>query len=453
MNQLTLKTVKNAWAKSLSVLDNPYVNLTLVIVLILYSSKMFGNINEVINGLYQYTFIKLLVLLIIAYVAPKDTNIAILLAISYVMSLKNINMESFFVSDIVKNIGSDVSDKIVINTCNDIASLNKALSMYMTINNGLYAIINSLNSLQDTDLEKPIKSLTDSNIIINKVITNIQNSINEKYNSINEKYNSLPIGKKCSPPSSAAPLITYTIPGYTAPNTTGTVTKISFCGVTKEQTANDNILISMAYMADNIRINSVATTQLARISGICLGLINGINSLITSVNLYLIPAVGSKSISDDNGIVIINALTEAKKVINTNITYSQENIKIFKNNMVRYICDIVRDPTYINLIKNLSGECKNIVATKLFTLINMDLIDQYGKVKGIINENLPGLTAKTIFTQNATWLKNCPEKNPNVKPLIVGVIENGLKGIPTNGSNLVGKINGISTIGSPPKNK
>ena len=33
------------------------------------------------------------------------------------IDLKNINMESFFVSDIVKNIGSDVFDKIVINTC------------------------------------------------------------------------------------------------------------------------------------------------------------------------------------------------------------------------------------------------------------------------------------------------------------------------------------------------
>ena len=61
MNQISLKTLKNTWIKSLSVLDNPYVNLTLIIVLILYSSKIFGNINEVINELYKYTFIKLFI--------------------------------------------------------------------------------------------------------------------------------------------------------------------------------------------------------------------------------------------------------------------------------------------------------------------------------------------------------------------------------------------------------
>jgi len=89
MNILTLKTIKDSWQKSLRILDNHYVNLSLVIVLILYSSQIFGNINIIISNLYQYSFVKLLVLLIIAYVGPKDTNIAILLAISYVISLRN----------------------------------------------------------------------------------------------------------------------------------------------------------------------------------------------------------------------------------------------------------------------------------------------------------------------------------------------------------------------------
>lgn len=89
MNSLSLKTIKNTWQKSLTILDNHYVNLSLVIVLILYSSQIFGNINIIISNLYQYSFVKLLVLLIIAYVGPKDTNIAVLLAISYVISLRN----------------------------------------------------------------------------------------------------------------------------------------------------------------------------------------------------------------------------------------------------------------------------------------------------------------------------------------------------------------------------
>jgi hypothetical protein len=89
MNCLSLKSVKNTWQKSLTILDNHYVNLSLVIVLILYCSQIFGNINSIISNLYQYNFVKLLLLLTIAYVGPKDTNIAVLLAISYVISLRN----------------------------------------------------------------------------------------------------------------------------------------------------------------------------------------------------------------------------------------------------------------------------------------------------------------------------------------------------------------------------
>jgi hypothetical protein len=102
MNSLIFKSVKNTWQKSLTILDNHYVNLSLVIVLILYCSQIFGNINSIISNLYQYNFVKLLLLLTIAYVGPKDTNIAVLLAISYVISLrnkKNSLIENFEMSD------------------------------------------------------------------------------------------------------------------------------------------------------------------------------------------------------------------------------------------------------------------------------------------------------------------------------------------------------------------
>ena len=81
--------------KYLLFLDNIHVNIAIIIILILYNSQLFVNINETIGNLYQYSFIKLLILLVITYIASKDTNIVILLAVSYVISLNNSSIEKF----------------------------------------------------------------------------------------------------------------------------------------------------------------------------------------------------------------------------------------------------------------------------------------------------------------------------------------------------------------------
>jgi hypothetical protein len=81
--------------KYLLFLDNIHVNIAIIIILILYNSQLFVNINETIGNLYKYNFIKLLILLVITYIASKDTNIAILLAVSYVISLNNSSIEKF----------------------------------------------------------------------------------------------------------------------------------------------------------------------------------------------------------------------------------------------------------------------------------------------------------------------------------------------------------------------
>ena len=81
--------------KYFTFLDNIHVNIAIIIILILYNSQLYSNINETIGNLYQYNFIKLLTLLLITYIASKDTNIAILLAISYIISLNSISIEKF----------------------------------------------------------------------------------------------------------------------------------------------------------------------------------------------------------------------------------------------------------------------------------------------------------------------------------------------------------------------
>jgi len=88
-----MNNIKQTIIKSLSFLDNSQINLAIVIILILYCSQLFSNINNIIEILYKYDIVKFLVLLVIAFVAHKDTNIAILLAVSYAISI--LNKENF----------------------------------------------------------------------------------------------------------------------------------------------------------------------------------------------------------------------------------------------------------------------------------------------------------------------------------------------------------------------
>ena len=83
-----MKGMKKIWNSSLAFLDNCYLNAIIVIILVLYSSTIFDNINSFIGNMYNLSIIKLIVLLLIIYVMPKDPTIGVLLAVSYLVSLK-----------------------------------------------------------------------------------------------------------------------------------------------------------------------------------------------------------------------------------------------------------------------------------------------------------------------------------------------------------------------------
>ena len=101
-----MKNFKKVWMNSLSCLDNCYVHSIIVVILLLYSSELFGNINSFVGNWYHSSIVRFIVLLLIIYVAPKDTTIAILLALSYVISLHyKMHNENFISSaDMNKNI-------------------------------------------------------------------------------------------------------------------------------------------------------------------------------------------------------------------------------------------------------------------------------------------------------------------------------------------------------------
>jgi len=88
--------IKKIWIDSLSFLDNSYIYASILIILFLYSTLIFENINNYIGSLYSYVVVRLIVLLLIIYVAPKDITIAIFLAISFLVTINNIPAEEKF---------------------------------------------------------------------------------------------------------------------------------------------------------------------------------------------------------------------------------------------------------------------------------------------------------------------------------------------------------------------
>ncbi len=82
-----MKSIRKMWESSLTFLDNHLLNSIIVFILIIYCSTIFDNVNAFFGSLYNFSIVKLAVLLLIVYVSPKDTTIAILLAISYLVSV------------------------------------------------------------------------------------------------------------------------------------------------------------------------------------------------------------------------------------------------------------------------------------------------------------------------------------------------------------------------------
>ena len=100
-SQNSVKSLDKSWNDSLSFIDNIYVKVILYVVLILYSSTYFENINMFVSSLHEkYEFLNIIVLLLIVYLGKKCPVIGILLGISYIISLTYASSkENFFPLD------------------------------------------------------------------------------------------------------------------------------------------------------------------------------------------------------------------------------------------------------------------------------------------------------------------------------------------------------------------
>ena len=136
----SMKSVDKCWNDSLCFMDNIYVKVVLYVVLILYSSTYFENINMYIGNLHKnYKFLNIVVLLLIVYLGRKCPVIGILLAISYVISLNYMSSkENFFPGFFSNNENEKEKEKFTSGTSGDDGSSsggnNDNTTMYSNAN-------------------------------------------------------------------------------------------------------------------------------------------------------------------------------------------------------------------------------------------------------------------------------------------------------------------------------
>ena len=82
-----MKAIEKVWSSSLKFLENPTVVLILTVVLVLLSSTLFSNINDAIRGIFSNKIVRLIVIVLIVYISPKNPTVGILLAIVYLLSI------------------------------------------------------------------------------------------------------------------------------------------------------------------------------------------------------------------------------------------------------------------------------------------------------------------------------------------------------------------------------
>ena len=184
-----MKNLKKTWLNSLSFLDNCTINSIIVVILLLYSSQIFSNINTFIGNFYNLGIIRLIVLALIIYIAPKDPTIAILLAISYIVSLHFMIENEYFVSN-----GSEEEESKILRT-------NESMKKSSTLNMGVVQNKPSVNSMSNNqNLEMRTQPLSKNSVNTNSSMKKMTESFIPRPNMYEEQNSdSYKIVKKSNP--------------------------------------------------------------------------------------------------------------------------------------------------------------------------------------------------------------------------------------------------------------
>jgi len=80
------------------VLDNPYAMAVTKVTLALYGAQIAPKAPEFMQKMFQYTLVKILLIFFIVYVSEKDFQLALLIAVIYVLSMNALSGRGLFES-------------------------------------------------------------------------------------------------------------------------------------------------------------------------------------------------------------------------------------------------------------------------------------------------------------------------------------------------------------------
>lgn len=83
-----LNQASKAVYNSLAFLENPLVRLVLLAVVVLYAAGVVPELNSAVSSVLDNTVSKLIMLLAILYVSARDTTLALMLTVAFLLSLQ-----------------------------------------------------------------------------------------------------------------------------------------------------------------------------------------------------------------------------------------------------------------------------------------------------------------------------------------------------------------------------
>ena len=111
---MDIKNMTKNINNSLQFLDNEYIYCIIVVILVLYNSLLFMNINDFFSNIYKFGIIRVIVLLLILYISQKSYLIALLFAMSYILSIyfdrEKVDNTENFLNDEENNIPQGIND-------------------------------------------------------------------------------------------------------------------------------------------------------------------------------------------------------------------------------------------------------------------------------------------------------------------------------------------------------
>lgn len=301
----------------------------------------------------------------------KKNTILILLTIFIIINIYYIyfkNIENF-------------QNNVCSNICKQYTPQKFIFDLYTNINNNLTPIISQLNKLQDPSLRNVSKSLNNINNVIDKLLTRVKLNYESVFSKVTNYNCNCPI-----------------IESFQSNQTAQTFTAI---------TAGDNIFLSMLYLKANVQIYLNATQDISLFISTCIGISNSIIILINNITTHSVI-----NIIGNNFKALTKSLNTANNGVIANIKYGDNLIKTYTDNIIKIICMITDDPTYVTTINSMDKSRKNNFINSFINILKINVVN-YPKMNNptinyFNNNSLIKITKDNIFNKNSEfYFKNC----------------------------------------------